>query len=172
MPDPFEILDWISNDFWGDENENERSIGFELEGYAKDNRPQTQLDRLVERCKFYIDRYNIKIDRVNIVGHYQLSSDRSDPGASFPWDSFIEQLKRKEFELSADIYEEFFKAANKDVAVNKQAGIYQSWLTELKAGRNKGAALNNEYTFGEDAYQFFTGGIAVWSPATNKVVWF
>ncbi len=80
--------------FWGDENENERSIGFELEGYAKNERPQAQMALLLERVRYYLGECpGIKIDRSNIVGHYQLSSDRSDPGASFPWDEFLARLK-------------------------------------------------------------------------------
>lgn len=37
----------------------------------------------------------IPLDREHIVGHYQLASDRTDPGAGFPWDPFIIDVQRE-----------------------------------------------------------------------------
>lgn len=82
--------------FWSSENENERSIGYEMEGYAAEERPQPQLDSLIECVKKNIADYGIVINRSNIVAHADLSSDRSDPGKTFPWDWVFAKLQNKD----------------------------------------------------------------------------
>lgn len=46
------------------------------------------LDLIRHRCR----ANGIPIDRDHIVGHYQLSNERTDPGTAFPWDALMEDL--------------------------------------------------------------------------------
>jgi len=80
---------------------NWQTLSVEIEGYAHNihntmivGGPQWQaLLRLIRhRC----GAWGIPLDREHIPGHYQLSVDRTDPGAKFPWDALMRDLAGEE----------------------------------------------------------------------------
>jgi hypothetical protein len=80
---------------------NWQTLSVEIEGYAHNihntmpvGGPQWQaLLRLIRhRC----GAWGIPLDREHIPGHYQLSVDRTDPGAKFPWDALTTALNETE----------------------------------------------------------------------------
>ena len=80
---------------------NWQTLSVEIEGYAHNihntmivDGPQwTALAALIRhRCA----AWEIPLDREHIPGHYQLSVDRTDPGAKFPWDALMAALTETE----------------------------------------------------------------------------
>lgn len=78
---------------------NWQSLNVEIEGYAasiQDTliRSGPQYNGLIALIKHRAAAYNIPLDREHIIGHYQVSNQRSDPGAGFPWAALIEDLNK------------------------------------------------------------------------------
>lgn len=77
---------------------NWQSLNVEIEGYA-DSIQDTliiggpQWKSLLSLIKNRASVYNIPLDREHIIGHYQVASDRVDPGSGFPWDALICDLQ-------------------------------------------------------------------------------
>ncbi len=71
---------------------NVKSIGIELVNLGNEPYPDTQIKSLINLVSDISSRYNIPLDRAHIVGHYQTSSYKVDPGTQFPWDTFIQEL--------------------------------------------------------------------------------
>jgi N-acetyl-anhydromuramyl-L-alanine amidase AmpD len=75
--------------------ENLKSIGIELVNTGTDSYPDAQIKSLVNLVSDISSRYNIPLDRSHIVGHYQTSSYKVDPGTQFPWDNFMQELNSR-----------------------------------------------------------------------------
>lgn len=60
-----------------------------------ENFTQAQINSLVNLVSDIAARYNIPLDRNHIVGHYQIATDKTDPGPAFPWTSFMEKLNAR-----------------------------------------------------------------------------
>lgn len=79
-------------------NLNSQSLNVEIEGRAA-SIGQTmpvggvQFNALVKLIKHRCAAYGIPLDREHIIGHYQVSNDRSDPGATFPWAALMAELE-------------------------------------------------------------------------------
>lgn len=54
-----------------------------------------QMNSLVNLVSDIAARYNIPLDRNHIVGHYQITTNKTDPGPAFPWTSFMKQLNAR-----------------------------------------------------------------------------
>jgi len=88
---------------WADPNHslNWQSLNVEIEGYAH-NIHQTlevggpQWKGLVRLLSDRALAYGIPLDREHIIGHYQVASNRTDPGPLFPWDALIRDLQEEE----------------------------------------------------------------------------
>ena len=80
---------------------NWQTLSVEIEGYAA-NIHQTmvvggkQWNALVALIKHRCAAWKIPIDRQHIMGHYQLSIDRTDPGAAFPWAVLMAHLQEED----------------------------------------------------------------------------
>lgn len=82
---------------------NWQTLSVEIEGYAHSIHQTMpvggpQFNSLVALIKNRAHVWGILLDRTHIMGHYQLSVDRSDPGALFPWDALMEALQETEEE--------------------------------------------------------------------------
>lgn len=80
---------------------NWQTLSVEIEGYAHsvhETMPVggVQFNALVKLIKDRAHVWGIPLDREHIMGHYQLSIDRSDPGARFPWDELMEAILEPE----------------------------------------------------------------------------
>lgn len=76
---------------------NWQSVSVEIEGYAATmgntlKRGSVQWKSLLALIRNRADFFGFPCDREHIIGHYQVSSDRSDPGIGFPWKVLIEDL--------------------------------------------------------------------------------
>ncbi|HQP35371.1 MAG TPA: N-acetylmuramoyl-L-alanine amidase [Polyangiaceae bacterium] len=73
---------------------NHFTVGIELAGYASQTRPAGQIDKLARLvCDISRDQ-GIPRDRIHVLGHGQLQPwNRTDPGATFPWTTFINKVK-------------------------------------------------------------------------------
>jgi hypothetical protein len=57
---------------------------------------RAQFRSLVDVIAFSGRRWGYPTDREHIIGHYQVSNQRTDPGAGFPWDTLINAFKEDE----------------------------------------------------------------------------
>ncbi|MFZ1970767.1 MAG: N-acetylmuramoyl-L-alanine amidase [Candidatus Nanoarchaeia archaeon] len=51
-----------------------------------------QITALTNLVSDIASRYKIPLDRDHIIGHYQITTYKSDPGPQFPWDQFMQQI--------------------------------------------------------------------------------
>lgn len=77
---------------------NWQSLNVEIEGYGHSIhltmlRGGPQWQGLLKLIKHRAAAYGFPADRVHTIGHYQVASNRSDPGPLFPWDALIEDLQ-------------------------------------------------------------------------------
>jgi AmpD protein len=93
---PFDQRAWHAGEsaFEGTDNCNDYSIGIELEGTDDCPYTDSQYQSLVAICRLLMDTYpGISVER--IVGHCEIAPHRkTDPGMSFDWNYFREQLER------------------------------------------------------------------------------
>lgn len=96
--------------------ENSKSIGIELvnlqslctgsgSSYCKnavtvggkqwETYSDAQINSLVILVSDIAARYNIPLSREDIIGHYQSSSYKFDPGPQFPWEKFMQDLNER-----------------------------------------------------------------------------
>jgi len=54
---------------------------------------RAQWRSLVDLCMWSANRWAYPLDRAHHMGHYELSVDRTDPGALFPWDDLMAALQ-------------------------------------------------------------------------------
>lgn len=80
---------------------NFQTLSVEIEGYAA-NIGQTlqvggaQWKALIALIKHRCATWNIPLDRQHIMGHYELSVNRSDPGATFPWAALMAEFAEED----------------------------------------------------------------------------
>lgn len=69
------------------------SLSMEIEGRARDlDMPEEQYQTVLAWAYEKVVRYGIPVDRDHLIGHGDLATDRTDPGAFFPWDRFMADL--------------------------------------------------------------------------------
>lgn len=71
---------------------NDRSIGFEHEGYAAQTEwPEAMLVASARCAAVLCKKFSIPVDREHIVGHVEVPGvDHTDPGAHWPWAHYME----------------------------------------------------------------------------------
>lgn len=62
-------------------------------GRKWENFSQAQINSLVILVANITSRYNIPLDRSHIIGHYQITTYKTDPGPAFPWGEFMNSLR-------------------------------------------------------------------------------
>ncbi|AKQ69744.1 Negative regulator of beta-lactamase expression [Myxococcus hansupus] len=78
----------------GGRSTNDFSVGIEHGGYASTTNFDTRMITSSAKLSCDITRgHNIPRDRYHIVAHGQLQANRSDPGAHWPWTSYINQIR-------------------------------------------------------------------------------
>lgn len=84
---------------WADSTRslNRQTISVEIEGYAASIQDTLKVGGLQWRALVALIRHRctyhrIPLDREHIIGHYQVASNRSDPGATFPWEALIRDV--------------------------------------------------------------------------------
>lgn len=78
---------------------NCQTLSIEIEGKAAtihETLTDAQFNSLVNWIKYKANEYDIPLDRDHIVGHFELSTDRTDPGTSFPWDRLMAALQEND----------------------------------------------------------------------------
>ena len=63
-----------------------------IDGQQWESYSDAQINSLVNLVSDIASRYNIPLDRNHIIGHYQVTTYKTDPGPQFPWDSFMQKL--------------------------------------------------------------------------------
>ena len=74
---------------------NCQTLSVEIEGKAADigqTLTDAQFNKLVEWIKDRAAKYGIPVDRDHIIGHFEVATDRTDPGATFPWERLMRAL--------------------------------------------------------------------------------
>ena len=75
---------------------NGQTISIEMEGYAA-SIGKTWTDEmhasLVALIKHRAAFYGIPLDRDHIIGHFEVATDRTDPGSTFPWERLMRDLQ-------------------------------------------------------------------------------
>ena len=69
------------------------------DGQQWGNYTPAQINALVNLVSDITSRYNIPIDRDHIIGHYQITTYKSDPGPQFPWDDIYTISDTKKFRV-------------------------------------------------------------------------
>lgn len=78
---------------------NWQTLSVEIEGFASSIHETMPIEgvqymALLRLIRDRAARWNIPLDREHIIGHYQVASDRTDPGLRFPWDDLMLDLTR------------------------------------------------------------------------------
>lgn len=74
---------------------NCQTLSVEIEGRAAsigDTLTDVQFDALVRLIKHRGNVYGIPYDRDHVIGHFEIATDRTDPGIWFPWTRLMEAL--------------------------------------------------------------------------------
>lgn len=74
---------------------NCQTVSIEIEGYAasiQSTLTSTQYAALLAWIRFEASRWGIPLDRDHIIGHFEVATDRTDPGAGFPWTRLMDDL--------------------------------------------------------------------------------
>lgn len=77
---------------------NCQTISIELEGKAAtigQTWTDSQHAALVKWIKHVAEKYGIPLDRDHIIGHFEVATDRTDPGSTFPWERLMADLEDK-----------------------------------------------------------------------------
>ncbi len=104
---------------------NTQAISIEIEGFASSiGRTMPiegpQYKGLVALVAYKALQYKIPVTREYIVAHSELATDRWDPGASFPWEAFMLDVK--------DIA---------DGTINESEDHYHGYTVDIEAFRNR-----------------------------------
>lgn len=83
---------------------NWQTLNVEVEGYAGTIQDTLQVggkqwNSLVKLIKHRCAHHKIPLDSAHIMGHYQLSIDRTDPGAKFPWNALMAALQEDDMTI-------------------------------------------------------------------------
>lgn len=81
---------------------NGQTISIEMEGYAA-SIGKTWTDAMHKSLVAWIHnvaaRYGIPLDRDHIIGHFEVATDRVDPGSTFPWDRLMRDLQEDDMPI-------------------------------------------------------------------------
>lgn len=66
-----------------------------IDGKQWESYSSAQINSLINLVSDISSRYNIPLDRSHIIGHYQSSSYKTDPGPEFPWDNVMQALNSR-----------------------------------------------------------------------------
>lgn len=105
---------------------NWQSLSIEIEGYAatiQDTITPQQMDTLTTWIADCCRRFNIPCDRQHVIGHYEVSNERTDPGTLFPWDKVISRALDK---LGDDVYNIHYVRATKGIWIGRPLHILAS----------------------------------------------
>ena len=90
IPAPYVWADNTKNQ-WPGSNPNAYSIGIEHEGYDDGQPwPDAQVHASAALVAWICARYAIPIDRAHVVGHHEIYSGHSCPGAACPVDGIVD----------------------------------------------------------------------------------
>lgn len=90
IPAPYVWADNAKNQ-WPGVNPNAYSIGIEHEGYDDGQPwPDAQVHASAALVAWICARYTIPIDRAHVVGHHEIYSGHSCPGAACPVDGIVD----------------------------------------------------------------------------------
>ena len=67
-----------------------------------------QISSLVSLVSDIASRYNIPLDRNHIIGHFEITTYKSDPGPAFPWDDFMARLAKNTAIIPSTAGENFY----------------------------------------------------------------
>lgn len=75
-------------------NVNPHSIGIEIVNMGNEEYTQEQIIALEDLVSGIVSRYDIPVERTNIVGHEEVAPGyKSDPGLLFPWEEFMANVE-------------------------------------------------------------------------------
>lgn len=111
---------------WADKGTslNWQTLSVEVEGYAasiQNTLNAAQFDSLVRLVRHRCLHYGIPLGRDRIIGHYEVSINRTDPGAGFPWARFVEAVKGDA--MTADEKKAFDAVAAAVFDIQKQVNV-------------------------------------------------
>lgn len=125
---------------WADRSTslNWQTLSVEIEGYAAtihETLTPMQLGTVVDLIKHRAAAHGFPTDREHVFGHYEVSSNRTDPGARFPWDELMRLLNEPEEEEEPMYTRSNGIAAgwdNRTVTTPELLNIYEafSWLPQ------------------------------------------
>lgn len=78
---------------------NWQTLSVEIEGFAgsiEQTLTPAQFGAVVALVKHRAQAWGIPLDREHVIGHYEVSVERSDPGAGFPWSALLAALQAEE----------------------------------------------------------------------------
>lgn len=83
-----------------------------------------QITSLVSLVSDIASRYNIPLDRNHIIGHYQVTTYKTDPGPAFPWSRFMRKLQLKGAVRISDSSSNHQQKGRSFYAVDKEGNQY------------------------------------------------
>ena len=66
-----------------------------IDGQNWEKFSSAQINSLVDLVSSLAKEYNIPVDRNHIIGHYQITTYKTDPGPAFNWTTFIQEVQAK-----------------------------------------------------------------------------
>lgn len=64
----------------------------DVNGQKWETYSEAQINALANLVSGIASRYGIPLDREHIIGHYQISTFKTDPGPAFPWTEFMQKI--------------------------------------------------------------------------------
>ena len=111
---------------------NCQTISIECEGKAA-TIGQTWTDAqhasLVRWIKDVAGRYGIPLDRDHIIGHFEVATDRTDPGSTFPWDRLMRDLNAEEAAVADPTKVRLVPVGNAETVVDWSDKPDERWIT-------------------------------------------
>lgn len=111
---------------------NCQTLSAEIEGKAAnigDTLTDKQFNKLVEWIKAKSAQYGIPLDRDHIIGHFEVATDRTDPGATFPWDRLMAALNEQEADLVDPTKVRLVPVGNAETVVDWTDKPDERWVT-------------------------------------------
>ncbi len=119
---------------WGEPGVSNNCLtrNVEIEGKAATlDMPEVQYQQVLEWAWEGHVKHGIPNDRDHNVGHWEISTDRRDPGPDFPWDRLINDLRARE---GVPAYEFPIPSVWLDFADEQPSGDHvHNWTVRIKA---------------------------------------
>jgi N-acetyl-anhydromuramyl-L-alanine amidase AmpD len=98
-----------------------------------------QINALANLVSDIASRYGIPLDREHIIGHYQITTYKTDPGPAFPWVEFMQKLNSQEGVTSAAFISREGQQERSFYALDKSGNQYIVRILALvgKIGKNE-----------------------------------